>query len=149
MSTATLGRAAMACSWCRWAASHEPDDGETYVVATRQCGTGQRVVLVPTAHVDVLTDLPRSQVAAVLAGLARACRLVRAMTGAEEVAVQPGKSARTGHVYFEVAPVLRSAGDASHAGPNSTLTSRPKASVNQPPRRCFADAPPGGCPAYS
>ena len=99
----------MTCRWCRpiGFTGRTICDEPSFVVVETPPGRGARsLILVPRAHVNVVTELPRSEMAAVLAGLTRASELLRRTSGAAEVQVhahsdQPGH----GHLYFQLGTV--------------------------------------------
>jgi diadenosine tetraphosphate (Ap4A) HIT family hydrolase len=98
----------MACQWCLPLGSEGRAiyDEPAFVVAELPPGSGRRsLLLVPRAHVNVVTELPRSEMAAVLAGLSRASTLLRQTSGASDVQIHPrsGSDSRGGgHLRFEL-----------------------------------------------
>jgi diadenosine tetraphosphate (Ap4A) HIT family hydrolase len=116
----------MACRWCRLGAEGRTIYNQpAFVVAEVPLGSGRRsLVLVPKAHVDVVTELPRSEMAAVLAGLTRASKLLRQTSGAAAVRVHPrsgsGRRGR-GHLHFE----LDAACTANRPGDHDPVDDRP------------------------
>jgi diadenosine tetraphosphate (Ap4A) HIT family hydrolase len=107
----------MPCRWCLLLGSegHTVHDEPAFVVEQLRPGSGRPcLTLVPRAHVNVMTELPRPEMAAVLAGLSRASTLLRQSSGAP--AVQIHARSRCGHLYFELEP--------AHSG-NSPLEGDP------------------------
>ncbi len=64
------------CHWCQLVFSRETSADDPFVVANGRSPSGNCLLRVTRAHVRTLTDLPVAEMAAVLAGLARARRPV-------------------------------------------------------------------------
>ncbi len=101
----------MACRCCRpiGSAGRTICDETSFVVVETSPGRGAHsLILVPRAHVNVVTELTPPEMAAVLAGLTRASEFMRRTSGAAGVQVhahsgsgQPGR----GHLYFQLGTV--------------------------------------------
>ena len=101
----------VACRWCRWLGAQGAtviDDPAFVVVETPTRRRGRCLTLVPRAHVNVVTELPLPQMAAVLAGLSRASDVLRYSSGEAGVQVNalPHSGSPDGeHLHFQVAAV--------------------------------------------
>jgi diadenosine tetraphosphate (Ap4A) HIT family hydrolase len=102
----------VACRWCRLLGSQGRtvyDEPAFVVVETPARRRRRSLTLVPRAHVNVVTELPLPEMAAVLAGLSRASDFLRHSSGGAGVRInahpRSGRPA-DGHVHFQLGTTL-------------------------------------------
>ena len=141
----------VACRWCRLLGSEGGmvyDDPTFVVVATPARRRGRSLTLVPRAHVNVVTELPLPEMAAVLGGLSRASDLLRHNSGGAGVQINAHpSSARLGHGHLHFQLTVQSGNETT--GHNHDETSRDQLRGGSVPGMKCARAEAEGPPVFA